>query len=679
MSKKHSFKLWHYILLAAAAGILPMTGILTFVIGTSVNKDINFGLQEMRGNTFQRPLEQLLDLFPRYQAAAGGALAGDESAKAVVADLRQQIDLRIGTLATNYNSELGRSLKFNDAELAARKRDDAQLAKVLSTWQNLKNAPLTAAAGGEATGKLVADVRMMIAHAGDLSNLILDTDLDSYYLVDITLSALPQTQQRLGEITQQVGDWLRAGSAAARKSDIAVMAAMLQQDDQDRITGDAQTSLGEDKNFYGVSVSLQKNLPPAIEKYTAADRKFLGLLNRIGAGESVPVSEFEAAGWGARDETFRLWETSADELDTLLSIRVSAFHHSRLLSFSGIGATFVLVVGMIWFLARRINFQLSAISRHLHASSEDVAGAAGQVSSAGQTLAEGASEQASSLEETSASLEEMASMTRRNTETARRANDIAKEARAAVEKGVSEIEMMSGAMKGIKESNDDIAKIIKTIDEIAFQTNILALNAAVEAARAGEAGLGFAVVADEVRNLAQRCAVAAKETTGKIEGAITRTGKGVETGRTVAKALEEIMAKVRQVDELVGEVAVASREQTEGITQINIAMSQMDTVTQSNAAAAEESAAAAQELHSQADAMKESVAELLQLVGSNSEGDASKTATPARSVREVQPDIPTANRLTPTNGNGHSHPLQPLPMAAQRRNGFPTDGDFAGR
>jgi methyl-accepting chemotaxis protein len=348
-----------------------------------------------------------------------------------------------------------------------------------------------------------------------------------------------------------------------------------------------------------------------------------------------------------------------------------------------IGLGLALIVGMnIAFFISRGTFRiLQSISNSLSDGSNQVSSAAAQVSAASQTLAEGSSEQASSLEETSSSLEEMSSMTKRNSENARKANDLAKEARTAADKGVGDMQTMAAAMAAIKVSSDDIAKIIKTIDEIAFQTNILALNAAVEAARAGEAGMGFAVVADEVRNLAQRCAQAAKETAGKIEGAITKTGQGVEITSKVAAALDEIVTKVRQVDELVTEVAGASREQTEGITQINVAVGQMDKVTQSNAANAEESAAAAEELNSQAEVMKQSVAELLQLVGGKSEAAAGKPAVHVRRTNEFHPSKPTAKRPAPTsssngNGNGHVHAAPELATAGKRRSEIPLDGDF---
>lgn len=290
-----------------------------------------------------------------------------------------------------------------------------------------------------------------------------------------------------------------------------------------------------------------------------------------------------------------------------------------------VGTLFAFVCAI--YLTRTLNRQLLRLAGALNSNSTEVATAANQVSQASQTLAEGSSEQAASIEETSASLEELSSMTRRNAENAQKANDIARQARAFADNGVGDMEAMNVAMGAIKASSDDIAKIIKTIDEIAFQTNILALNAAVEAARAGEAGMGFAVVADEVRNLAQRSALAAKETAAKIEGAISKSAQGVQISGKVAQTLNDIVSKARQVDELAAEVAGASREQTQGITQINSAVGQMDSVTQRNAASAEESAAAAQELNAQALVMKHSVNDLLKLVGGQPSSATATTTT----------------------------------------------------
>jgi methyl-accepting chemotaxis protein len=246
----------------------------------------------------------------------------------------------------------------------------------------------------------------------------------------------------------------------------------------------------------------------------------------------------------------------------------------------------------------------------------------------------------------------MASMTKRNADSAQRANSLAREASATAAAGAVDMQAMAVAMGDIKAASDDIAKIIKTIDEIAFQTNILALNAAVEAARAGEAGMGFAVVADEVRNLAQRSAVAAKETATKIEGAIRKTALGVSLSDKVALTLQEIVTKAKQVDELVTEVATASREQTQGIEQVNTAVSQIDKVTQSNAANAEESASAAEEMSAQTEALKEAVAELLALVNGHTVSEPVAHPTVA------------ATAPAGANRNGVKRPFKARPHAA---------------
>jgi methyl-accepting chemotaxis protein len=289
---------------------------------------------------------------------------------------------------------------------------------------------------------------------------------------------------------------------------------------------------------------------------------------------------------------------------------------------------------------------LNAIISEIDLTSDQASSASEHVSSASQSLAGGASQQAASIEETSASLEEIASMTQRNAQNAQNAKGFAAQTKAAAESGVqSTAEMgqamegikaagseMRDAMNGIKTASADVSKIIKTIDEIAFQTNILALNAAVEAARAGEAGMGFAVVADEVRNLAQRSAKAAKETADMIAASIKRSEDGVRVTEKVTGAVEdvaarskhladklsEILTKVQQMDEQVVQVATASQEQSQGVSQVNMAVSQMDKVTQSNAASAEEIAASSEELSAQAAVLRGTVSQLRKLVSGES-------------------------------------------------------------
>lgn len=241
-------------------------------------------------------------------------------------------------------------------------------------------------------------------------------------------------------------------------------------------------------------------------------------------------------------------------------------------------------------------------------------GAVDEIASLSQELAEGSSEGAASVEETTASMGEMGSMLKSTAENAEAARLDGCDARDAAEKGEAQIQRMTAAMDEIKASSDAVQKIVKVIDEIAFQTNLLALNAAVEAARAGEAGLGFAVVAEEVRNLAQRSASSARETADKIGDSIQKATAGVQISREVAQTFQTITDKIRKIDTVVGEIATATREQTQGIGQIDLAMNEIDKVTQSTAASAEETAAAAETLKEQSNKLETAVHALQKLL-----------------------------------------------------------------
>ncbi|MBI5093967.1 MAG: hypothetical protein HZB26_16190 [Candidatus Hydrogenedentes bacterium] len=250
--------------------------------------------------------------------------------------------------------------------------------------------------------------------------------------------------------------------------------------------------------------------------------------------------------------------------------------------------------------ARSITKPIENVILGLREGASQVSSASSQVAQSSQSMAEGASQQASSLEETSASLEQMSSMTKQNADNAGQARILMDESKTVVDRGMAAMTRMSEAINDIKTSSDETAKILKTIDEIAFQTNLLALNAAVEAARAGDAGKGFAVVAEEVRNLAQRSAEAAKNTATLIEGSKKNADNGVAVANEVAQILSAVADSSTKVAQLIAEVSSATSEQSQGVEQVNIAVSQLDQVTQSNAGNSEEAASASEELSAQA-------------------------------------------------------------------------------
>ena len=361
-------------------------------------------------------------------------------------------------------------------------------------------------------------------------------------------------------------------------------------------------------------------------------------------------------------------QAAGSEMDTAKRIGARAVSVSITMMVATALAAFALgtVIGLL--VTRSITKPISVVIAGLSSGAEQTASASAQVAQSSQAMASGASQQAASLEETSASLEEITSMTQQNVSNTDNAKQLATAANISADKGAESMEKMSQAIDDIKKSADATAKIVKTIDEIAFQTNLLALNAAVEAARAGDSGKGFAVVAEEVRNLARRSAEAARSTSELIEESVHNAERGVKISQEVGDSLVEIGATVRKVGTLIEDIASASNEQASGISQVNTAVAQMDQVTQSSAASSEETASASEELSAQAEEMNRMVASLAALVNgadaNTGARDFSDTRDATHSNHEGRPTKPPMN-----------HQIHIIPAARPVRRRAP---EFAG-
>jgi len=368
------------------------------------------------------------------------------------------------------------------------------------------------------------------------------------------------------------------------------------------------------------NIFIEQMQPAAAEVFDHFDQLIALADQAIAARQEAETMTMEGAfayqreAFGHLDSVIEINEAIADEE---VGGAVAQSAALKMLSMTSMIAGVILAMMLGFFITRSISNPIRRIVDGMSSGAEQVSSASSQVASSSQSQAEGASQQASALEETSSSLEEMAAQTRQNAENSEQADRAMKDAAKMVESGVASMERMSAAISEIKASSGETSKIIKTIDEIAFQTNLLALNAAVEAARAGEAGKGFAVVAEEVRNLARRSAEAAQNTAELIEKSQENADNGVSVTEEVSRQLLSIQESSVKVNALISEISAASKEQAQGIEQVNTGVSEMDKVVQQNAADSEESASAAEELSSQAAEMERMVAELEAMVGSS--------------------------------------------------------------
>jgi methyl-accepting chemotaxis protein len=367
MSSNRRFSIAQKVVIVATTYVLPI-GVLLFLVVSNINEFIRFAQWEQRGTAYQRPLESALDGVLRHQIFVHGR-TDDAAAKVTAA--RSDADRAFDALEI-VDRRIGADLQFTEEGLAKRDRAHCRVDAVRKQWNEI--AEMAVGSSGKPSAdidtkytKLIADLRMMITHSGDTSNLILDPDLDSYYLMDVTLLALPQLQERTGKMMNLVGDILTRGAPTAEeRTEIAVQAALLETD-LERAIASTQTSLNEDANFYGVSPTLKGQLEPSLAEYKKAAATFIGLTRKAAgtSSDEVVPQAYVTAGLAAHAASFKFWDVAENELDKLLATRVGSYTNRRTMSLSLAGLAIAIATGLACLTSLSITRPLNKLVRTL--------------------------------------------------------------------------------------------------------------------------------------------------------------------------------------------------------------------------------------------------------------------------------------------------------------------------
>lgn len=518
--------------------VLLISGSIIGFLLNNLQTQANFSIKENHGVEYIKPLKNLLWDLREYK----------DNNHLITKSIIQKDVEKIDDQDIKYNKEM----------------------KVEGNWINLKK-DLTMFKSSQ-IDDLISRTSSSIDNITNQSNLILDPDLDTYYLMDSYCL-------RFANIIGKIYDLKENGLNKIQKksfSQLDLIKTSVLLDEQNEILK------GNIGIIYGFNPSTKNVLDEAYNDSYKANKEFLDIVSKLINGSKISYSLYASKANKAISANKKADLIYANELYKLAGIRINKYISQEPL-YVLITITALLILGYL-----AIGFYLSlvesitTVSEKLSEIADEINDTTAKLSVESEKLAADNEEQSASIQETAATLEEMTSMVMQNTSNTRTATSLASQAKTASKEGSEDMTDLIESMNEIKNSSDQISKIIKVIDEIAFQTNILALNAAVEAARAGDAGKGFAVVAEEVRNLAQRSAQAASDTSQIIESNIKLSKQGVLITNKTNDVLQGINEQVQKVNEIIHEVAVATEEQNTGISQINTAVAQMTTVTQNN-------------------------------------------------------------------------------------------------
>lgn len=547
--------------------VLLMSGCIIGFLLNNLQSQADFSIAENYGVEYESPLKNLLFDMQKYRENPASVAFSKFTSD--IADI-DAIDVK-------YNKALSIDNKWADVKTAVSKKD-------------IKGA--------------IPQVFALIDWITNKSNLMLDPDIDTYYLMDSFCVRYSHLTEMVYTI-KAIADAKLSGASYSQYEFVKQVSLL---DEWNEIAN------GNTSMITGYNASTKEVLDMPFKTAYTATKNFINLTNKVINGGGVPASVYNAVANKAIKENKATDEVYSNELYKLIDKRIHKYSDQEPVSV-GITVVSLLVLGYLF-----LGFYLSLMNSVSHVSNElsdvahEVHNDTDSLRRDVERLAADNDELAASVQETAATIEEMTSMVQQNTNNTKIAKDLANQTKQSSHTGAVKMAEMVSSMNEIKNSSTEIAKIINVIDDIAFQTNILSLNAAVEAARAGDAGKGFAVVAEEVRNLAQRSAQAAKNTNTIIEGNIALAEKGVGIAEETNKDLKEINEQIQKVSEIIMEVSAATEEQNIGISQINQAISQMNVATQNNAKVTSNNVHVIKHLSGDIEGMKDIVVELSGLI-----------------------------------------------------------------
>jgi methyl-accepting chemotaxis protein len=558
------------LFLIGASFTLPIA-VLVFFMVDRINADIHVSTLEKHGLQIQRPLEDALEHVLASAQLVRRAAAGDGEARVDLDSLLPKVDTALAAWKTADES-FGAQLQFTDDGLGRRNRQHVRFSTVDQEWRELRATLLGLAGNTDAATvlaahwHLVGDLRTAIAHSGDTSNLVVDPDLDSHYLMDATLLALPRAQERVGRVMAEAIALLVTAEASNHvvapegRRAMAIDAALLADADVAPIDNNLARSLNEDLNFYGPSETMGR-LRPALETYDRAAKSLIRAMRGIADGSPLLPVAFVELGDRAHKAGFDLWRAAATELDVLLDQRLAFHRRARNWALSLSAFFFSLSTLVVLFIIRSIERPLTIGARALAGVSDTLDRGSAKMArgiaetSASVALASTAADQVSRhVQSVATSAEDLGQTVREIARNAAQAANVATT-------GVKTADETNAAMGRLGTSTAEIGNVVKVISRIAEQTNLLALNATIEAARAGEVGKGFAVVANEVKELAKETARATEDIGRRIE-TIQKDSRGA------MDAIARITQIISDINSFQTGVAGAVEEQSTTVTEI---------------------------------------------------------------------------------------------------------------